>query len=56
MNENKEKLKIDIQNIFTKIRQTLNEREDELLKEVDIKYSEIYFDEEMVKECEEDIS
>ena len=34
--EGKEQLKLKIQNIFTKLRSTLNEREDELLLEVDI--------------------
>jgi len=42
INERKEELKTNIQNIFTKIRTTLNEREDELLLEVDNKYNDIY--------------
>ena len=35
INENKEELKLKIQNIFTKIRNILNEREDELLLDID---------------------
>jgi len=49
INEKKEALKLDIQNIFTKIRNSLNVREDELLLEVDKKYEELFFDEEIVK-------
>ena len=52
MNENKEELKIKIQKIFTKIRNALNEREDKLLLEVDNKYNELYFDEELIKESQ----
>ena len=47
----KEELKTKIQNIFTKIRSTLNEREDELLDEVDNVYKEICND-DIIKECE----
>ena len=35
INERKEKLKKDIQNIFTKIRTELNNREDKLFEEID---------------------
>ena len=52
INENKEELKTKIQNIFTKIRTTLNEREDELLLEVDNKYNDIYCNEDIIKESE----
>ena len=41
-NENKENLKIKIQKIFTKIRNDLNNREDELLNEVDKKFEETF--------------
>ena len=41
-----------IQKIFTKLRNVLNEREDELLLEVDNKYNEIYFNEILVNEAE----
>ena len=52
INENKENLKIIIQKFFTKVRNTLNEREDNLLLEVDQKFNELYFKEELIKEGE----
>ena len=51
-NESKENLKLNIQKIFTKIRNTLNDREDELLLEVDKQYDNIYCNEEIIKEYE----
>ena len=42
--KNKEELKIEIQNVFTKIRNEINNKEDELLLEVDKQFNEIYFD------------
>ena len=50
--ENKEELKTNIQKIFTKLRNALNNREDELLLEVDKKYNELYFDEQIIKKYE----
>ena len=50
--ENKEALKMEIQKIFTKIRNTFNEREDELLLEVDKKYDNLFFKEELIKTSE----
>ena len=50
--ERKEELKLKIQNIFTKIRTALNEREDELLLEVDNKYNDIFGKEDIIKESE----
>ena len=38
INENKEEIKLNIQKTFTKIRSELNNREDELLNEVDIQF------------------
>ena len=52
INENKENLKTKIQNIFTNIRNALNNREDELLLEIDKKYDELYFKEQFIKESE----
>ena len=49
---NKENIKLNIQKIFTKIRTTLNEREDQLLLEVDNKFKKIFFSEEFIKKCE----
>ena len=52
MNEKKEKLKLDIQKIFTKLRSILNDREDKLLLDIDKKYEELYFNENIIKESE----
>ena len=52
MNENKEELKLKIQKIFTKIRNTLNEREDELLLEVENQYNELYINENLIRDSE----
>ena len=35
--------------MFTKLRNALNDREDELLREVDNKYNEFYFNEDIIK-------
>ena len=48
INETKENLKIIIQKFFTKVRNTLNETEDNLL----LKFNELYFKEELIKEGE----
>ena len=50
--KNKEDLKLEIQKIFTKIRSTLNEREDQLLTEIDNKFDELYFNEKFIKNSE----
>ena len=52
INENKEELKLKIQKIFTKIRNTLNDREDELLLEVDKQFNELFVNEDIIKETE----
>ena len=52
INENKEDLKNKIKNIFTKIRNNLNKREDELIMELDNKFNDLYFKEEIAKEGE----
>ena len=49
---NKEELKIKIQKIFTKIRNQINDREDELLLDVDKKFKELYFNDDIHKESE----
>ena len=51
INESKENLKIKIQKIFT-IRNALNEREDKLLLEVDNKFNEVYFNENIILESQ----
>ena len=48
----KEEKKLKIQNIFTRIRTALNEREDELLLEIDNKYNEIFGNDKIIKDSE----
>ena len=50
--DDKDNLKLMIQNVFTKIRNSLNKREDELLLEVDKKFEDRFFKEEIFKESE----
>ena len=45
-------MKLNIQNTFTKIRNALNNREDELLLEVDKNFNELYCDEKILEQCE----
>ena len=49
---NKEEIKTKIQIIFTKIRNELNNREDQLLLEVDNQFEEIFFNDNIIKESE----
>ena len=50
--KNKEQLKSNIQNIFTKLRSALNDREDELLLEVDTNFDNIFNSKNFDKEGE----
>ena len=52
INTKKENLKIQVKSIFTKIRNSLNAREDEILLEIDKKFNELFFKEDLVKESE----
>ena len=52
MEQSKEELKIKTSKIFTKIRSALNEREDEILLEIDNKFNKLYFKEELIKQGE----
>ena len=52
MNEKKEELKLKVQKIFTNIRNVINNREDELLLEIDNKYNDISIEEQVYKEIE----
>ena len=52
INENKEEIKTSIQKVFTKLRTELNNREDELLSEVDKKFDQLYCNEKIVKDSE----
>ena len=51
-NEEKEKLKLEVQNIFTKIRNALNEKEDDLLIQIDKEYDNLFINDNLVKESE----
>ena len=52
INENKEQLIINIQKIFTKFRNELNNREDELLSEVNKIYEDNFFKDDIIKASE----
>ena len=52
INESKDRLKLEIQKLFTKIRTELNKREDELYLEIEKKYDELFFKEQLIKESE----
>ena len=52
INQKKEELKLAIQKAFTKIRNELNNREDQLLLEVENQFESLYFKEEFIKESE----
>ena len=52
INENKEELKLKVQKIFTKLRNTINEREDKLLLEIDNTFNNLYLKDEFIKETE----
>ena len=49
---NKEELKVTVQKIFTKIRNIINERENEIFQEIDNQFNTIFFSEEFLKETE----
>ena len=50
INKSKEELKLYVQKIFTKIRTAINEREDELLLEIDNKYNDNFCREDIIEE------
>ena len=52
INKNKEDLKLDIQKIFTKIRNSVNEREDEILSKVDELFDNVYMKETEMEEID----
>ena len=52
MIKNKEDLKIKIEKIFTKIRNKINDREEELFLEIDELYDKIYIKEDLIKNSE----
>ena len=52
INKDKEELKFHVQKIFTKIRNALNDREDELLIDIDKLFEKYFFNEDIIKEGE----
>ena len=52
INEKKEKIKLKIQETFTKIRNALNEREDELLLKIEEEYDNLFIDEKKIRDME----
>ena len=51
INVEKEEIKSKIQKFFTKIRNKINEREDEMLLEIDDYFEDLYFKENIIKLC-----
>ena len=52
INKEKENLKLKVSKIFTKLRNALNDREDELLLDIDNKFNEFIFNENIIKQNE----
>ena len=52
INEDKEKLKSEIQNVFTKIRNEINNREDKLLLDVESEFNKLFIKEDIIKRSE----
>lgn len=48
----KEEIKMEIQKVFTKLRNSLNDREDELLSDVDKSFDELFLNQNIIKESE----
>jgi len=51
INQEKQNFKKDVQEIFTKIRNELNIREDKLLEDIDKYYENSFFDENLIKQA-----
>ena len=52
IDEDKEELKLKVSKIFTKLRNAINDREDELLSDIDNNYKKLLFDEKIIKQNE----
>ena len=52
ININKDELKMKVQKIFTKLRNAINNREDEVLLEIDRQYNDLFFNESLIKKSE----
>ena len=49
ISENKENIKTEIQKTFTNIRNAINDREDQLLQDIDKLFDNIFFNEKIIK-------
>ena len=52
IDEDKDNLKLKVSKIFTKLRNAINNREDEILEDIDNKFNEFIFDEKILKKSE----
>ena len=52
INKNKEEIKLEIMKVFTKIRNEVNNREDQIINELDKLFDNIYFDESLIKKSD----
>ena len=52
IDEDKDNLKLKVTKIFTKLRNAINNREDEILADIDKKFNEFIFDEKILKQSE----
>ena len=52
INKSKEEIKLKIAKVFTKIRNAINEREDEIISDIDKKYSNLGINEEIIRKSE----
>ena len=43
---------MEIQKVFTNLRNILNSREDQILNQVEEVYKKVYFDDNIIKDCE----
>ena len=52
INKSKEEIKLKIAKVFTKIRNAINEREDEIISDIDKKYNNLGINEEIIRKSE----
>ena len=52
IDEDKDNLKLKVTKIFTKLKNAINNREDEILADIDKKFNEFIFDEKILKQSE----
>ena len=52
INTSKENIKSKVLKVFTKLRNGINAREDEIMFQIDNKFDELFFKEDIVKECD----